>query len=444
MKYYDTTKLSIGSTGVVTSNGNKNSMHPTDIAIVIQKSSELDYFYFDIFSDKKYREFYSHCCGGDHAIANVKSLSSFTIEMCNGINLLLELEIIKKIVNGRMISEEDLKKFYYALVTTSKTKKNLYELLTEENKDNKDKKKKNNIKLNFISPLTDKKYKLQCAHKRDEELNKLISILAETKKIPILVGKRGVGKTSIVNELANKIKNKKVPNFLKKYKIVELELSKLFIDSKTIENKIIKLIQTINTDNTILFIDEINNIENTNLNILKLLKFEAKKRNLKIIGTINTDNNTKFLEDDLFVKIEINEPDNQSLYEIVYGTFNKYSKDLNIKLPYNLNKLIKILIEFTKLENRILKNENSSNGTHNYDIYNPGLVIEIIDKIFAEAKIQDSKEIETQHILCAIKNCDKINDTAKKETLKELETYHTNNIDRENDKVLTINIEHYL
>ena len=443
MKYYDTSKLSIGSIGITTSDGNKKSLHPTDIAIVIQKSSSLDYQYFDVFSDKKYIQFeHVFCSGGDNAIAKTRSLSSFTIELCNGVNLLLELEIIKNIINGRTISEEDLKKFYYALSTSSKTKKDLYELLTEETSNNK--KNKNNIKFNYITTLTDKKYKLQRAHKRDEELNKLISILAENKKIPILVGKRGVGKTSIVNELANKIKNKKVPNFLKKYKIVELELPKLFIDSKTIENKIIKLIQTINNDNTILFIDEINNIENTNLNILKLLKFEAKKRNLKIIGTINTDNNTKFLEDDLFVKIEINEPDNQSLYEIVYGTFNKYSKDLNIKLPYNLNKLIKILIEFTKLENRILKNENSSNGTHNYDIYNPGLVIEIIDKIFAEAKMQDSKEILTQNILCAIKSCDKINDETKKETLKELETYHTNNIDKDKDKILVINHEMYL
>ena len=443
MKYYDTSKLSIGSIGITTSDGNKKSLRPTDIAIVIQKSSSLDYQYFDVFSDKKYIQFeHDYCSGGDNAIAKTRSLSSFTIDLCNGIKLLLELEIIKNIINGRTISEEDLKKFYYALSTSSKTKKDLYELLTEETSNNK--KNKNNIKFNYITTLTDKKYKLQRAHKRDEELNKLISILAESKKIPVLVGKRGVGKTSIVNELANKIKNKKVPNFLKKYKIVELELPKLFIDSKTIENKIIKLIQTINNDNTILFIDEINNIENTNLNILKLLKFEAKKRNLKIIGTINTDNNTKFLEDDLFVKIEINEPDNQSLYEIVYGTFNKYSKDLNIKLPYNLNKLIKILIEFTKLENRILKNENSSNGTHNYDIYNPGLVIEIIDKIFAEAKIQDSKEILTQNILCTIKSCDKINDETKKETLKELETYHTNNIDKDNDKIIVINHEMYL
>lgn len=441
MKYYDTSKLSIGSVGIVTSANNKKSLHPTDIVIVKQKNSEQDFYYFDIFSDKKYIEFYSSfCVSGNNAIANTRSLSLFVTELCNGVSLLLELEIIKNIVNGRSVSEEDLKKFYYALNTSSKTNKNLYELLSDEKSNN----NKKSIKFNFITPLTNKKYKLERAHKRDEELNKLISILAEKKKIPILIGKRGVGKTSIVNELANKIKNKKVPDFLKKYKIIELELPKLFIDSKTIETKIIKLIESINNDNTILFIDEINNIENNNFNILKLLKFEAEKRNLKIIGTINSDSNTKSLEDDLFVKIEINEPDNQSLYEIVYGTFNKYSKDLNIKLPHNLNKLINILIEFTKIENRILKNENSSNKTYNYDIYNPGLIIEIIDKIFAEAKIQDSKEILTQNILCAIKSCDKINDEAKKETLKDLETYHTNTIDRDKDKILVINHEMYL
>ena len=56
----------------------------------------------------------------------------------------------------------------------------------------------------------------------------------------------------------------------------------------------------------------------------------------------------------------------------------------------------------------------SSNKTYNYDMYNPGLIIEIIDKIFAEAKLQDSKEILTQNILCAINSCNKINDDAKK------------------------------
>ena len=228
MKYYDTSKLSIGSVGITRSNNLQKQLNTTDIAIVNQKSSELECYYFDVFSDKKYVQFeHSFCHGGDNAITKTRSLSAFTTELCNGVTLLLELEIIKNIVNGRSISEEDLKKFYYALNTVAKTKANLYELLSGENINKQ--KTKTNIKFNFITTLTRKKYKLQHAHKREDELNKLISILAENKKIPILIGKRGVGKTSIINELATKIKNKKVPEFLKKYKIIELELPKLFL-----------------------------------------------------------------------------------------------------------------------------------------------------------------------------------------------------------------------
>ena len=70
------------------------------------------------------------------------------------------------------------------------------------------------------------------------------------------------------------------------------------------------------------------------------------------------------------------------------------------------------------MENRILI--NSSNKPINYEMHNPGLIIEIIDKIFASAKVDNNKELKIENIIYGISTCDKIKKDAIHKTINYL------------------------
>ena len=434
METYDSNKLFIGYIGNTYTKDYRLYMKRQELAITKQDSYSLSHEYTDIFSDKEYKAFNSSfCTSGDYAILEPKSLTSFIAKLCSENSKFIEIDIIRKIANGQYISDQELKKFLFALNTSLNGGKNIYDMLYNDSEEKKIH-KNHIIKLNYVAILNNKKFKLHPITGRDNEINEIINTLAESKKIPILIGKRGVGKTIIIDELAYRIKTNNVPNFLKKRKIIELSLPKLFINPKNIEDKVIRLIKTAINNDSIIFIDEFDTIDNKNYNILELLKEEIKKNNLKVIGAIHSEKDNKNFTDDIFNKIKINEPDDTVLYEIIEKTFYYYSKLNNIKLPKTLDTLIKILIDLTRLENRILKNENASNKTSNYDMYNPELVIEIIDKMFAEAKIQNSKKLTSQNILCAINSCKKIKENIKRENISNIEKFHLNEIEEKTKK----------
>ena len=100
---------------------------------------------------------------------------------------------------------------------------------------------------------------------RDDEINQIIEILLRKKKNnPILVGKAGVGKTAIVEELARRINAGKVPALISNYQIISLEMAFLVAGTKyrgEFEERLTKLVTEIKENkNIILFIDEIHNI----------------------------------------------------------------------------------------------------------------------------------------------------------------------------------------
>ena len=80
--------------------------------------------------------------------------------------------------------------------------------------------------------------------------------------------------------------------------------------------------------------------------------------------------------------------------------------------------LINLLIAFTQLENRIYYRRK--NIDLNTSIYNPELIIEIIDKIFANAKVNNSKELNIDNIIYGINSCNKIFDEIKIDFIEQL------------------------
>lgn len=100
---------------------------------------------------------------------------------------------------------------------------------------------------------------------RDDELDQVINVLSRrSKNNPIIVGNPGVGKTAIVEGLAQLIAAGTVPNSLLNLRIINLDLSAIIAGSKLrgdVEEKMISIInEVVESENTILFIDEIHNI----------------------------------------------------------------------------------------------------------------------------------------------------------------------------------------
>ena len=269
--------------------------------------------------------------------------------------------------------------------------------------------------------LTSKKQNFNKALGIEEEIDKLIMTLAKDKCNPILVGPNGIGKSTIVNELSRRISKNEVPKFLKNKKIIELtsfitidkrkeKLKKEFVIlmEKLLKNELINLIEECLKNKYIIFIDDIDKIFTKDNEITNLVKFYIKEKNLKVIGTTTSHDKYKFYIDDgdlyrNFTSILINEPTGEKLYEIIRQIFNNYSKKNNIKLNENMDLIIKELVELTKIENRIT-NDNLYKSEKE-EIYNPDLVVRIIDNIFAHAKVNNNKALDYKDFEFGIDSC---------------------------------------
>ena len=101
-----------------------------------------------------------------------------------------------------------------------------------------------------------------------------------------------------------------------------------------------------------------------------------------------------------------------------------YSNNNNINIfdiEQNNLMIIEILIRLTRKENRI-PFDNMCNKCEE-QVYNPGLITEIIDKIFAEAKANNQKKLTKENLIYGIKSCNKIDDKAKIDFIVEINDY---------------------
>ena len=121
---------------------------------------------------------------------------------------------------------------------------------------------------NYGEDLTSKVYLTDPAIARDEEIKKLMMILLTPEKSAILVGKAGIGKTSIVEGLAYRILKRTVPPVLQGYRVIKINSSSLLgkVTFGTREELVITLLveELKKVQKTILFIDEIHTLIGTN------------------------------------------------------------------------------------------------------------------------------------------------------------------------------------
>ena len=173
---------------------------------------------------------------------------------------------------------------------------------------------------------------------REKELDEIIEVLLrKNKNNPLLVGDAGVGKTAIVEELANRIKNG-VYNKFKGYKIFCLDMSLLLSGSKyrgDFEERLNTVIkEVISSGKIILFIDEIHTIIHAGgsegaIDACNILKPYLCKDKLKIIGATTKEEYDKYINKDKalvrrFDVIIINEPNIEDTKDILYKIKDKY------------------------------------------------------------------------------------------------------------------------
>lgn len=174
---------------------------------------------------------------------------------------------------------------------------------------------------------------------RDTEIERVINVLCRrTKNNPILVGEPGVGKTAIIEGLAKRIAEGKVPDILLDKRILTLDLALLIsgtIYRGEFEERLKAIIDEISDDpNLILFIDEIHNIigagsNNGTMDAANILKPALARGKIRCIGATTYDEFKKYFSGDpalerRFEKIHVQEPSKEQAFAILKGVKKYY------------------------------------------------------------------------------------------------------------------------
>lgn len=174
---------------------------------------------------------------------------------------------------------------------------------------------------------------------RTDEIERVIQILSRrTKNNPCLVGEPGVGKTAIVEGLAQHIVEGDVPETLKGKRLVTLDLSSMVAGAKyrgEFEERIKKIIDEVKTaGNIVLFIDEIHTLIGAggaegSMDAANILKPALSRGEIQLIGATTMDEYRKYIEKDAalerrFQPVQVNEPTEDETIEILNGIKDKY------------------------------------------------------------------------------------------------------------------------
>src|SRR5256714_10188936 len=177
---------------------------------------------------------------------------------------------------------------------------------------------------------------------RETEIERIMQILSRrTKNNPVLVGEPGVGKTAVVEGLAQRITSSDVPELLKNKQIYTLDLAALVAGSKyrgEFEERLKKVMKEITQrGDIILFIDELHNLVGAGaaegaIDAASTLKPALARGELQTIGATTLDEYRKYLERDAalerrFQRIRVEEPTVDDTVQILRGLRDRYAAD---------------------------------------------------------------------------------------------------------------------
>ncbi len=225
---------------------------------------------------------------------------------------------------------------------------------------------------------------------RDEEIQRVMQILIrKTKNNPILLGEPGVGKTAIVEGLAQRIVDKEVPLSLQNKRLIQLEMSSLIAGAKyrgEFEDRLKAVVEEVRKDgNIILFIDEIHTIigagaSEGSMDAANILKPMLARGELHTIGATTLKEYRKYFEKDAamqrrFQPVTVDEPSLDEALQILRGLRERLEAHHNVQI------LDSALVAAAKLSSRYIT-----------DRYLPDKAIDLIDEAAAELKMQIESE----------------------------------------------------
>ena len=283
-----------------------------------------------------------------------------------------------EIKNGEIVSEKTNKK------SDSENNNNS----NKENSPNSKEKKDENPLEKYTQDLTAiaAKNKLDPVIGRDDEIRRVIQILnRRSKNNPVIVGEPGVGKTAVIEGLAQRIVTGDVPESLKNDKILSLDLGALLAGASyrgEFEERLKSVLKKIEekSDDLMLFIDEIHTImgmggSEGSVDAGNLLKPMLARGNIRVLGATTLDEYKKYIEKDKalerrFQPVIVDEPSVETAISILRGLKNKYEVYHEIKI------LDEALVQAVKLSDRYIS-----------DRYLPDKAIDLIDEAASSLRI---------------------------------------------------------
>ncbi|CUU70367.1 ATP-dependent Clp protease ATP-binding subunit [Campylobacter hyointestinalis] len=225
---------------------------------------------------------------------------------------------------------------------------------------------------------------------RDEEITRMMQILIrKTKNNPILLGEPGVGKTAIVEGLAQLIVKKAVPTSLANKRVIALDMSALIAGAKyrgEFEDRLKAVVDEVKkAGNIILFIDEIHTIVGAgasegSMDAANILKPALARGELHAVGATTLKEYRKYFEKDAalqrrFQPVNVAEPSVNEALQILRGIKDK------LEVHHNVNITDSALVAAAKLSDRYISGR-----------FLPDKAIDLIDEAAAELKMQIESE----------------------------------------------------
>lgn len=262
---------------------------------------------------------------------------------------------------------------------------------------------------------------------REKEISSILQILMRKNKCnPLLIGDAGVGKTAIVEEIARRLNKANVPESLKGYKIMKIDLSELIAGTKyrgDFEEKLNKILHQVEHEKKIIFIDEIHTLVNAGgadgaISAGDIVKPYLARGKIKCIGatTINEYHKYFMIDQALnrrFQTILIRETNALETKNILINIKNNYETFHHLKIKETL------LEQIIAVGNRYLSDKK-----------NPDKAIELLDSCCTNAKYNEQREVNIKNLYQVINDRYGIdfNNSFIKNTIENKKIIISNNI----------------